>query len=197
MTQREDSPRRRIRLGVLLSAVSLLAAACGGGEQGGEATGANPAGGESCYEGKTLTFVVPFSPGGGYDVIARALAPSLEYELKATAVVENQEGAGGLTAANRMFTSKPDDPTIALFAGQGLIGAVLGEAPGVRFDPQKFTYIGRVAQDQRVLLVSPKSPFKTVEDLQAAPQVRYATAGPGAADHIDATVLIPVLNLNG
>ncbi len=196
MTQ-SNARRHRIALGVLVTAGSLLATACGGGGGDTGGGGANAAGGGSCYQGKTLTFVVPFSPGGGYDLIARAAAPSLEDELKATVVVENQEGAGGLTAANRIFTDKPNGMSIGLFAGQGLIGSVLGGAAGVRFDPEKFTYIGRLAQDQRVLLVSPKSGFKRLEDLQAAPEVRYATAGPGAADHIDATVMIPVLGLKG
>ena len=53
------------------------------------------AGAASCYEGETITLVVSFSPGGGYDMIARAVASHLEKELGATVVVVNQTGVGG------------------------------------------------------------------------------------------------------
>ncbi len=197
MTQPSERRRHRIALGVLLPVIGLVAAGCGGG--GGEETAAGTGGqqaGASCFKGETVKLVVPFSPGGGYDTIARAAAPQLEKELGATVVVENTPGAGGLKAANAIFTAKPDGRTIGLFAGQGIIGSVLGGAAGASFDPEKFTYIGRLAEDARVLLASPKSGFKTVEALQAAPEVRYATAGTGAADHLDATVVPVVLGID-
>lgn len=192
MTRRMYSPRTRNLLGALL-VLAVLAAACGGSDEKGEQL----ADGESasCYEGETVTFVVPFSPGGGYDVIARGLAPYLEKELDATVVVENQEGAGGLTAANRLYSSKGEAKTFGLFTGQGLVGSVLGGSEGAGFDLSTFTYIGRLAKEARVLVTSGKGSMTTVADLQAADEVRYATSGVGANDYIDAIIVSPILDI--
>ena len=194
--------RNAPRAAVLLSVVGLLAAACGGDSDdssGNTATGGGGGGGaESCYEGETATFVVPFSPGGGYDVIARGLAPFLEEELGADAVVvENQPGAGGLTAANGLYTAEPDGLTFGLFAAQGIVGSSLAGAAGASYDPENFTYVARLAEDSRVLLASPKSGIESIEDLLAFGEFQYATAGVGAADHIDANVLPTILGIEG
>ena len=187
------------RAAVLLPVVGLLAAACGGGSEDPEGEGAPAAGGEaaaeSCYEGETATFVVPFSPGGGYDVIARGMQPFLEDELGATVVVENQTGAGGLTAANELFNAEPDGLTFGIFAAQGIVGSALAGAQGVQYDPEEFTYVARLAEDARVLLASPKSGIETVEDLQEYGEYQYATAGVGASDHIDANVVPTILGI--
>jgi tripartite-type tricarboxylate transporter receptor subunit TctC len=193
--------RRSRRALVLLPVIGLLAAACGGGEEapsGEQATGGGGAAPvDSCYEGETATFVVPFSPGGGYDTIARGLAPFLKDELGADAVVvQNMPGAGGLTAANSLYNEDPDGLTFGLFAAQGIVGSSIAGAAGASFDPGKFTYVARLAQDSRVLLASPKSGFTSVDDLEGAGRLQYATAGTGAADHVDANVLPTILGLD-
>lgn len=190
MTQRNLGTRRRAA--VLLPVVGLLAAACGGNDDGG---GANASGGESCYEGERASFVVPFSPGGGYDTIARGLAPFLEDELGATVVVQNEPGAGGLTAANNLYNAEPDGLTFGLFAAQGIVGSALAEAEGVQYDADKFTYVARLAEDARVLLTSGDSDLESIEDVTSAGSLQYATAGVGAADHIDANVLPTILGI--
>jgi tripartite-type tricarboxylate transporter receptor subunit TctC len=184
---------------VLLPVVGLLAAACGSdSDASNENSASGGGGGESCYEGETATFVVPFSPGGGYDVIARGMQPFLEEELGADAVVvENVTGAGGLTAANELFNAEPDGLTFGIFAAQGIVGSALAGAQGVQYDPQEFTYVARLAEDARVLLASPQSGIESIEDLLAFGEYQYATAGVGASDHIDANVLPTVLGIEG
>ena len=194
------NPRRRTRALVLLPVIGLLATGCGGGEEttftAAPAADA-PTTAPSCYEGETATFVVPFSPGGGYDTIARGIAPFLKDELGADAVVvENKPGAGGLVAANGIYNAKPDGLTFGLFAAQGIVGSSMAGASGATFDPEKFTYVARLAQDARVLLASPQSGFASIEDLESAGPLQYATAGSGAADHVDANVLPTVLGLD-
>lgn len=187
------------RAAVLLPVVGLLAAACGGGGSSSSGGSASGGGGEAedCYDGETATFVVPFSPGGGYDVIARGMQPFLEEELGATVVVENQEGAGGLTAANGIFTAEPDGLTFGIFAAQGIVGSALAGAQGVAYDPEEFTYVARLAEDARVLLASPQSGIETIEDLMGYGEYQYATAGVGASDHIDANVVPTILGVEG
>ena len=196
----EVTRRNARRAAVLLPVAGLLAAACGGesgSSGGGSASGGGDGGSESCYEGETATFVVPFSPGGGYDVIARGMAPFLEEELGATIVVENQAGAGGLTAANELFNAEPDGLTFLLANTQGLLGAALAEAQGAAYDPAEFTYVARLAEDARVLLASPDSGIESVEDLVGYGKFQYATAGVGAADNIDANVVPTLLGIEG
>lgn len=186
---------------ILLSVVGLLATACSDGDGGasGAAEGGSTAGGEeaeeSCYEGQQVTFMVPFSPGGGYDTIARGIAPYLEDELGATVVVENVTGAGGLVAANELYTAEPDGLTFGIFAAQGIVGAALAGAEGVNFDAEKFTYVARLAEDARVLLTGGSSDLQSLDDVLAADALQYATAGVGAADHVDANVLPVVLGI--
>lgn len=176
----------------LLAVPILAASACAGA--GGEVSGE---GGQGSFKGETIHFVVSFSPGGGYDIIARAIAPYLEKELGATVVVENEDGAGGLLAANQVYAAEPDGLTIGFFAGQGIAGAALGEAEGAQFDLMEYSYVCRLAADPRVMVAGPKSPYQTIEEVRSASSVKFASAGTGAADNIDATVLYPVLGIDG
>jgi tripartite-type tricarboxylate transporter receptor subunit TctC len=183
----------RYRALALLLPVGLVAAGCAG-EQQAEGQGAG-ASASSCYEGERLSFVVAYGEGGLYDLFARTAAPHLERELGATVVVENHPGAGGLTAANEIYAAEPDGLTIGFFSGQGLAGAVLGGSAGATFDLEEFTYVARLAQDDRLLVTGPESGISSVEDLEGGDRLAFASAGPGGADHIDATILIPVLGL--
>jgi len=151
----------------------------------------------SCYEGETATFVVSYGTGGGYDQIARFMAPYLEEELGATVVVENQGGAGGLLAMNSLATSAPDGLRFGFFTGQGVVGSVLGGAEGVNFELLDMSFVGRTAADPRVLVVGGSSELHTMEDVMAAEGLKFGSAGPGANDYIDATVLYPILGLDG
>jgi tripartite-type tricarboxylate transporter receptor subunit TctC len=191
VTHEEQASRRRTAVGILLPVVGLLAAGCG--DEGPESSGA-----ASCYQGERVTFLVPYGPGSGYDVVARAAAPLLEEELGATVVVQNQTGAGGLTAANSLYESEPDGTTIGIVPGVGLLGAALADVEGVAYDATDFTFVGRVVPDVRLMTVGPDSGFDSIEDVRdAGRQVRFASTGPGGADHIDATVVSEILGMDG
>src|SRR5207244_2542538 len=69
------------------------------------------------YAGKTVRMIVGSGVGGGYDVFSRMIAPYLGKTLGATVVVENQPGAGGLVALNRLYMAPPDGLQISLTNG--------------------------------------------------------------------------------
>jgi tripartite-type tricarboxylate transporter receptor subunit TctC len=69
------------------------------------------------YSGKTVRMIVGSGTGGGYDVFSRMIAPYLAKTLGTTVIVENQPGAGGLIALNRLFTATPDGLQISLSNG--------------------------------------------------------------------------------
>lgn len=178
------------RMGLLTLAL-LVTAACGN-------QGASGSGGEDAsFDGETVRFVVSYGQGGGYDIIARSLAPYLEKELGATVVVENEDGAGGLLAANQVFAAEPDGLTIGFFSGQGIAGATLGGAEGAQFEIDEFSYVGRLGAEPRVMTVGKRSGYQTIDDVRSTGGLQFASSGPGGSEHIDATVLFPVLGIDG
>src|ERR687894_1524164 len=117
------------------------------------------------YEGKTVTLIVPNPPAGAMTQYARMLAPVIAKHLGAKDVrVDNQPGAGSLRGTNMLWNAKPDGLTIAFTNLPTLIMAQLAGSPGVNFDAAKFTYLGSVADDPRVLVVNPK--YKSIEEVQ-------------------------------
>src|ERR1700736_3050409 len=127
--------QRMIRSGTwILSAVLVLMVAA-------PATRAQDA--ERAYfNGKTVRLVVGYGPGGGYDAYARMIAPHLSKALGASVMVENQPGAGGLVALNRIYTAVPDGLTMMIVNGTGAALSQLTEQVGVRYDLGQLGYLG-------------------------------------------------------
>ena len=133
------------------------------------------------FKDKTVKLVVPFGPGGGYDAYARMLAPHLAKSLGATVVVENQPGAGGLTALGRLTTSPPDGLTMMIVNGTGAAFAQLTGQSGVRFDLGTLGHLGTVSASPWIWLVTPNSPIKTPQDAMK-PGVQQSWSGGGPMD---------------
>ena len=149
------------------------------------------AGEDGCteLEGATVTFVVPYTPGGGYDTYARMITPFLEEQLGATVVVENQPGAGGLLAINNLLTVPPDGTTIAIMNGVGAGGAEIADAEGVQFDLGELSYVGRVASEPTVVVSATSGPHDTFEQVLEAEDLQIGSTGPGAQDFVTAHVM--------
>jgi len=152
---------------------------------------------EEFFRGKTITYIVATSPGGGYDTYARLIAKHLEDHLPGTTVVvKNVPGAGHIIGTNELYASKPDGLTIGSF-NTGLVYAQLLKQQGIRFDLAKMTWIGKAAADGRVIMVSAKSSIKTFDDLRTAKEpVKFGGAGPGSASYNEIKMLIEALHLN-
>jgi tripartite-type tricarboxylate transporter receptor subunit TctC len=117
------------------------------------------------YEGKTVTLIVPNTAGGAMTQYARMLAPHIAKNLGAKDVrVDNQPGAGSLRGTNMLWNAKPDGMTFAFTGIPTLVLAQLAGSPGVQFDAAKFTYLGSVADDARVLVVNPK--VKSIQEVR-------------------------------
>jgi len=131
------------------------------------------------FSGKTVRLVVGFGPGGGYDAYARMLAPHLSKVLAASVVVENQPGAGGLVALNRINTAAPDGLTMMIVNGTGAALSQLAEQAGARFDLGQFGYLGTVSASPWIWLVGPNSTIKTPQDaMKLGKKVNWAASGP-------------------
>ena len=122
------------------------------------------------YQGKTITIIVGYGPGGGYDRIARILAKHLSKYIPGnpSVLVQNMPGADSMIAANYLYNiAKPDGLTIGAFA-RGLVFAQLLKGQGVKFDLTKFAWIGSAAVESTVLVLHTDLPYKTIEDVAKA-----------------------------
>ena len=131
------------------------------------------------YKGKTVRLIVGYGPGGGYDAYARMIAPYLAKTLGTNVVVENQPGAGGITALDNLFVAPPDGLQMMIVNGTGAALGQLIEQTGVRFDLGKVGHLGTVSASPWVWLVAPNSPIKTPQDAIAAhKQMMWSASGP-------------------
>jgi len=136
------------------------------------------------YEGKKITLIVGYTPGGGYDILARLYAKHLPKHIpgRPTVLVENMAGADSIIAANQVYNlSKPDGLTICAF-NRGLPFAQLLKTEGVRFDLRKFSWIGSVSTEAIVLALRTDLPFKSVDDiLKAKDPINLGATGPASS----------------
>ncbi len=151
------------------------------------------------YQGKVITIVVGYGPGGGYDRMARILAKNLPKYIpgKPTVLVQNMPGAAGLLAANYLYKiAKPDGLTIGTF-NRGIIFAQLLKTEGVKFDLTKFAWIGSAAVESCVLVLRADLSYKTIEDVaKAKSQIVLGSGGPGDSGALFAFFLKEFLGYN-
>jgi tripartite-type tricarboxylate transporter receptor subunit TctC len=152
---------------------------------------------EDFFKGKTLTYVVATSPGGGYDTYGRLIARYLEKHLPVSKViVKNVPGAGHIVGANTIHAAEPDGLTIGSF-NTGLVYAQLLGLDGVQFDLHEMSWIGKAASDTRSLVLGRDSGFADFDAFAAAKApVKLASPGVGSAAYNDTKILAAALNLN-
>jgi len=128
---------------------------------------------------RDITLIVPYSAGGGYDLVARASAPYIEKHLpkKASVVVKNVPGAGGKIGLIEMVRSKPDGHTIAVVDPADVavlqVGGQLKE-----IELAKLSWLGRLDKLPDLLVVSVKAGLKSPADMRGK-TIRFAAIGPG------------------
>jgi tripartite-type tricarboxylate transporter receptor subunit TctC len=101
------------------------------------------------YEGKTITFLVGSSAGGGTDLTARVIARHIERYSpgKPRIDVANKPGAGGMIAANELYNlKKPDGLSISTLNTGSLFATATGNE-AIKFDLQKFIWVGQAFDD--------------------------------------------------
>lgn len=119
------------------------------------------------YKGKQITFVVGIGVGGGYDLLARLMARHIGKHIPGNPhlVVQNVPTANSLVAANNLYNTLPKDGThIGLLIRNMLLAPITNPA-GVRFQVEKFNWIGSLASETSVALAWHTAPVKTIDDL--------------------------------
>jgi tripartite-type tricarboxylate transporter receptor subunit TctC len=141
------------------------------------------------YPNKPIRIVVPFTPGGSPDVLARTLGQKITEAMGATVVVENIAGAGGTIGADRVAKATADGYTL-LMGHVGTLAVAPSVYPNLPYDPVKsFVPVAWVARVPNVLAVHPSMPVKNTTELvsylKSHPgQVNYGSGGNGSAAHL-------------
>ena len=151
------------------------------------------------FSGKTVTIIVGYKAGGGYDATARLLARHLPKHIpgKPTVIVQNMPGANSIIAANHIYNvAKPDGLTIGTF-NRNLPIAQLTRVEGVKYDITKFQWIGSAANESTILAIRTDLPYKNFDELRKAKEtVVIGSTGPGANTHDFPLLLKELLGLN-
>ena len=137
---------------------------------------------------QTIELVVGFAPGGGTDLMARALVPFVEKKLggKARIVVVNKPGAGGEISSTYIARAKPDGYTIGFINVPGFVFIPMYKQSTYQTDDLKI--IARVVDDPAVLVARKNSKYKTLPDILEALKkdpgsLSFATSGRGTSGH--------------
>ena len=148
------------------------------------------------YPEKTITFIIPYKPGGGFDTYVRALAPILEKRLGVTVVPKNMPGAGGRKGATYLYKSKPDGYRISIMNLPGKAIAAIQGKKGVGYDIRKFTWLGQIASDSYVIAVAGKSKIQSIADLKKLGRtIKPAGTGKGATSYVVSQIAGNILGL--
>ncbi|MFA5490922.1 MAG: tripartite tricarboxylate transporter substrate binding protein [Candidimonas sp.] len=130
------------------------------------------------YPSKPITFVVPFAPGGGADMLTRAVSDRLAKELGQTVLVENRAGGNTLIAAQHVARAKPDGYTVltAIDATMAMNQHLYSSLP---YDPLKdFIPVTLAISMPMVIAVNPEFPAKTLPEL-----MDYLKANPNKVNY--------------
>ena len=161
--------------------LASLIAACG-------VAAAIPAAAAS-YPNRPVRVIVPFSPGGGSDVLARALGPRLADRLGQPVVVDNRPAGSGIVGGDIVAKSAPDGYTLLLvFSTHAMSAQLFTKLP---YDPIKdFAPITLVISSPPGIMLYPAVPAKTVKELiahaKANPgKLNFGSSGPGSSPHLN------------
>lgn len=152
------------------------------------------------YPNRSVTFVVPFAPGGVTGLFARLLGQKLEQRLGKPFVVDHRPGGGGVTAAAAVARAAPDGYTI-MMASSTILAFNATVRKNLAYDPRKdLTPIALLARVPFVLVVSPELPVKSVGDLvklarEKPGQLSFALPGPGTFHHLNAEIFKSMFGL--
>lgn len=145
------------------------------------------------YPVKLIRFIVANAPGGGADMLARAIASKLSERVRQPVVVENRPGAGGIVGTEVAAKAAPDGYTIVMIATNHTVNPSLYRS--LPYDALRdFEPVTQVTASPNVLVVHPSLPSTSVQELLALArrlpgQLNYSSAGNGTAGHLAAELM--------
>src|SRR5437660_734674 len=143
---------------------------------------------ETRFPSKTMRIIVPFTPGGSNDVVAREIASGLQTNLNQPTVVENKPGGGGNIAYSYVAKSPPDGHTMLIVPASFTIGPHLSRNP-VYHPVKDFAPINQVADVPFVLVVPATLPVRNLKEFielakSARNKLTFGSVGAGTPQHL-------------
>ena len=150
------------------------------------------------YQGQSIKIIVGFTSGGFYDRWSRLLARYVPKYLPGNPdmVVQNMPGAGGLIAANHIYSvAKPDGLTLAMLSYGMYLDQLVGRKE-VQYDVRKFNWIGSPEKSDVLFYMRSDAPYKSVQDIRSASTPpKCGSTGTAGTDYILARLLEDTLGL--
>ncbi|MBM4298273.1 MAG: hypothetical protein FJ143_11090, partial [Deltaproteobacteria bacterium] len=148
--------------------------------------------GGNFFEGKTISYLVGSTPGGGSDIAARLVGRHLERYIPGKPRIDiiNKPGAGGLIAANELYNlRKPDGLSVVSVNVSALFAMAAGNKE-IKFDLPKFIWIGQAFDDAQTLLMRTSTPYTNFEAIRKAnKEGRMPKMGAQSLDHTSNVVV--------
>lgn len=151
------------------------------------------AAGSAMAQGRPVTIIVPYSPGGSADLATRVIAQFAAQTSGTPMVVDNRTGGGGVVGWSAAARSAPDGNTLLTVELSYAIAA--GLLPNLPFDPQKaFTQVVTAVKVPHVLVVNPAVPANNVQEFIALAKsqpgkLNYGSGGNGTNTHLAGELL--------
>jgi len=154
----------------------------------------------SSYPSRPIELVVPFSAGGGTDLVARLIGNELSRKWRQPVVVENRPGAGGNIGASAVARSVADGHTL-LVTPTGAVVLAPYAFDDVGYQPADLTAVSILVSLPQILMVPTNSPFKTLSDLLAYAKanpgkLNVGSSGKGTGQHMAAQLLMRMAEVN-
>jgi tripartite-type tricarboxylate transporter receptor subunit TctC len=130
------------------------------------------------YQGKTITIIVGYLAGDGYDIWARLLVAHMGKHIPGNPgmIAQNMPGAGSMIAANHVYNvARPDGLTIASIGPSLYLDQVVGKKE-VQFDWAKFGWVGSTENTPWLLYMNSNTPYKTIDDVRKAKEAPKCSA---------------------
>jgi len=146
------------------------------------------------YPTRPIRFIVPYTPGGAADIVARTVAQKLSDSFNVSVIVDNRAGAGGNLGTDIAAKSTPDGHTL-LMGNVGPISISISLYKKLPYDPlSDLAPVTLMVIYPNMVVVHPSLPAKSISELityaKARPkQLNYASAGTGSSTHLGPELL--------
>jgi tripartite-type tricarboxylate transporter receptor subunit TctC len=151
------------------------------------------------YPSRPVHILVPFAPGGGTDLITRALADIIATEWKSTVVIDNRPGAGTTIATVSALSAPADGYTLVAASNSFIVSPMLMPHAPYQWD-RDFTAVSLFAVSPHILVVNPKVPARTLDEFVAWAKAQggkatFASFGSGSSNHLGFEVMKRIVGI--
>lgn len=150
------------------------------------------------YKGKTMTVLVGFTAGGGYDQYARVLSRHMGKHIPGAPdmIVQNLPGAGSLNAVRQLDATQAKDGTVMGTFNPGLITESVTDPARTKFNFNDVAWIGSITRDFRVCYVSSKMGVNNWDDFVKRKEIIFGATGKGTGNYVNGAILRNLFGVN-